>query len=514
VIVTSATNYDILIGNQWLHKAKAVIDLNAQKMQINYRGRKVRVSINVHKGVLPEMEEEDEEDTRVFMHSVHKNKSKTPKLTDEQWYNKIINGYAPQGRCPHGTRMYCSEHLNDCWSCISEVRKIRQQKCEQEAAEAKRKAEEDDQLPELQDDSDDEEEQELDITLKVKKFHPEAKIPEYKTEGAVGMDLASIQDATLEPQTTTLLGTGIGVKLPENHAGIIKTRSSLAKSEISVEGGVIDPDYTGEIFLIVRNHNPTTPFEIKKHDRIGQMLIHEIKKPKIIEAIELIKTKRGEQGFGSTGREAYATTKITELKHEKDKDQNKHTYTIGEDFPLEEQLLKILHQNEGVLATDFRDIHNQEPKYYHEVDTGDTKPIYQKARPIPPAYREWLRAELKEMEEAGIIKQAISPWASPIVLTPKKGSKPGEFAPRLCVDYRKLNAITKKDRQPLPNIQEILTTLGNEAEYYTTLDLFSGFHQIGLTQDASEKSAFITPDATYVYLQMPFGMCNAPASFQ
>ena len=58
VIVTNATNYDILIGNQWLHKAKAMIDLSAQKMQIVYRGRKIRIPINVHKGVHPEIEEE------------------------------------------------------------------------------------------------------------------------------------------------------------------------------------------------------------------------------------------------------------------------------------------------------------------------------------------------------------------------------------------------------------------------------------------------------------------------
>jgi hypothetical protein len=55
--------------------------------------------------------------------------------------------------------------------------------------------------------------------------------------------------------------------------------------------------------------------------------------------------------------------------------------------------------------------------------------------------------------------------------------------------------------------------LGNEAQFYTTLDLFSGFYQIGLPSEASKRSAFITPDGTYVYLRMPFGMCNAPASF-
>src|SRR5262249_327871 len=96
----------------------------------------------------------------------------------------------------------------------------------------------------------------------------------------------------------------------------------------------------------------------------------------------------------------------------------------------------------------------------------------------------------------------------------KKESKPGEFAPRLCMNYRRLNTITKKDRQLLPNISTMLATLGNNAVYYTILDLFSEYHQLSLTPEGIEKSAFITPDITYVYLQIPYGICNAPASFQ
>ena len=163
---------------------------------------------------------------------------------------------------------------------------------------------------------------------------------------------------------------------------------------------------------------------------------------------------------------------------------------------------------------DFKNIKTKEPLFYHDVNIGDAKPIYQKARSILPAYREWLKMEIKEMEESGIIKEASSPWSSPIVLVLKKESRPGEFAPRLCTDYQRLNEVTEKDRKPLPNISNILILLGNEARFYITLDLFSGFYQIGLTSEASKRSAFITPDRTYVYLYMPFGICNAPASFQ
>ena len=122
------------------------------------------------------------------------------------------------------------------------------------------------------------------------------------------------------------------------------------------------------------------------------------------------------------------------------------------------------------------------------------------------------------MEKAGIIRKQtgenISPWASPIVIVPKKTDVPGQFVPRLCIDYRRLNAITVKDPEPLPNIDHVLATLGNGPRYFTSLDLFSGYHQIGMTARAIERSAFITPRGTYVYLRMPFGLCNAPGTFQ
>ena len=166
------------------------------------------------------------------------------------------------------------------------------------------------------------------------------------------------------------------------------------------------------------------------------------------------------------------------------------------------------------MATSFEEIEGEHPLFYHNIDTGDAKPIYSRARPLPRAREEWLNEELRRMEKAGIIKETQSPWASPIVITTKKSDTPGEFVPRLCVDYRRLNDITKKDRQPLPNIDHVLATLGNGPKYFTSLDLFAGYHQIGMTPEAIERSAFITPRSTYVYLRMPFGLCNALATFQ
>ena len=112
------------------------------------------------------------------------------------------------------------------------------------------------------------------------------------------------------------------------------------------------------------------------------------------------------------------------------------------------------------------------------------------------------------METQGIVQPSSSPWASPVVLVPKK-----DGSLRFCVDYRKLNSLTRKDVYPLPRVDDILTALG-EAQYFTSLDLASGYWQIGFSEDARQKSAFVTYNGLLEFLRMPFGLCNAPATLQ
>lgn len=116
------------------------------------------------------------------------------------------------------------------------------------------------------------------------------------------------------------------------------------------------------------------------------------------------------------------------------------------------------------------------------------------------------------MLQSGIIRQSDSPWSAPVVLVPKK-SVGGETKYRFCTDYRVLNAVTKADVYPLPNITETLDGLGRY-RYFTTLDLASGYHQIPLAIEDIEKTTFPTPDDHYEYTQMPFGFSRSPATFQ
>ena len=102
-----------------------------------------------------------------------------------------------------------------------------------------------------------------------------------------------------------------------------------------------------------------------------------------------------------------------------------------------------------------------------------------------------------------LIRESTSPWASPVMLVAKKNRKK-----RFCVDYRKLNAITKKDSYPLLRIDELLDSLAR-AIYFSTLDLMSGYWQVMMHPADQEKTAFITKYSTYKFNIMLFRLCNA-----
>lgn len=135
-------------------------------------------------------------------------------------------------------------------------------------------------------------------------------------------------------------------------------------------------------------------------------------------------------------------------------------------------------------------------------------PIKQRAYRAPLAKRHLIEKEIQDMLEAGIIRPSSSPWASPCLLVPKK-----DGSIRFCVDYSKLNSITKKDSYPIPLIKDIFDQLQG-ATVFCTLDLRSGYWQIPVAEEDIEKTAFISHCGLFEFNRMPFGLTNAPSVFQ
>ncbi|UYV65170.1 K02A2.6-like, partial [Cordylochernes scorpioides] len=144
----------------------------------------------------------------------------------------------------------------------------------------------------------------------------------------------------------------------------------------------------------------------------------------------------------------------------------------------------------------------------HRINTGDARPIRQPPRRLPMAKQEEVTGLLRKMKRDGIIEEFNGPWSSPVVLVTKK-----DGTTRFCVDYRRLNDITKKDSYPLPRIDDTLTTLAGSS-WFSTLDLKSGYWQVGMHPEDKEKTAFSTGSGLYQFTVMPFGLCNAPATFE
>ena len=167
------------------------------------------------------------------------------------------------------------------------------------------------------------------------------------------------------------------------------------------------------------------------------------------------------------------------------------------------------------LISGYRDIFAINPKkpsrtnlLSHEIITTNVKPMYGKPRRIPLAWENEGDTQVKEMLRNHIIRESKSPWNAPILLVKKKDQTVG-----FVCDFRELNEVTKKDTYPLPQIKDVIDKMQG-ARYWTTLDVASAYWSILLHETDKEKTAFSVPGGKFEFEVMPYGLCNAGASYQ
>jgi len=195
----------------------------------------------------------------------------------------------------------------------------------------------------------------------------------------------------------------------------------------------------------------------------------------------------------------------------------------------EQRLLEVLKANQGAIGWHISDLKGIRPTYcMHKIMLEkDFKPIVQPQRRLNPTLKEVVRKEMLKLLEAGMIYPiSDSSWVSPVHVVPKKGGMnvvknvKNELIPtrtvtgwRMCIDYKKLNQATRKDHFPLPFMDQMLEQLAGQA-FYCFLDGYLGYNQIVVNPEDQEKTAFMCPYGVFAYRRMPFGLCNALATFQ
>ncbi|CAN6677821.1 unnamed protein product [Malus baccata var. baccata] len=195
----------------------------------------------------------------------------------------------------------------------------------------------------------------------------------------------------------------------------------------------------------------------------------------------------------------------------------------------EEKLIRVLKEHKTAIGWTLADIRGISPTTcMHRILLKEgAKPTREAQRRLNPPMMEVVKKEIIKLLDCGVIYPiSDSRWVSPVQCVPKKSgvtvvkNAENELVPtriqtgwRVCIDYRKLNATTRKDHFPLPFIDQMLERLAGHS-FYCFLDGYSGYNQIVIAPDDQEKTTFTCPFGTFAYRRMPFGLCNAPATFQ
>ena len=301
------------------------------------------------------------------------------------------------------------------------------------------------------------------------------------------------------PKRKFIVSTVSDVQISAKATVAIQTKlfDNIENSDLFVEGGFAEDNklFIARVLTKVRPHNDKVTLQVTN---LADYAVFLPKSTEIAEVVPFIEEK--EPRIDDAQTEVVNTDPNVSKNILSEEDLNINHLKQEE----KDRLLALLRELKIVKCPDLRQVEIIK----HKINVGDATPIKQPPYRVPLAKQRLIDEEVEKLLVKEIIRPSCSPWSSPIVLV----SKP-DGSTRFCIDYRKVNSVTKKDAYPLPRIDDTLNALGG-AKYFTTLDLKNGYWQVALDNASKEISAFSTTKGHWEFNVMPFGLTNAPATFQ
>ena len=357
------------------------------------------------------------------------------------------------------------------------------------------------------------------ISVMGKEFVFSPTIAEIEDDGIIGMDFADLFGMMLNPKTgelfieypydmkaqcvlrviSSVASVAQTVKIPPGTTCDVLVSSS---SDLRGRMGVMEPDVAylqsegleSADTLVGNSHWTVMPISnpgfqmvyLRKGTKVGKVVLAEAVTSSIL---ELPLGKQDDQG--------YVGDELEKLIHE-----------ASDLDPREKEGLRVMLKRCRKAFAFPGEPLGRTDKVLHGIDVGENSPFKIPYRRLPLKKREVAEAEIDKMIKDHVIVPSMSPWSSPVCMVTKK-----DGTIRFCIDYRKLNGMTKKNSYPLPRIDETIDSLGGN-EWFCTIDLQSGYWQVGMKPEDMEKTAFSSHVGLFQYNVMPFGLCNAPATFE
>lgn len=341
----------------------------------------------------------------------------------------------------------------------------------------------------------------------------------------LGWDFLSAQGASISSLTSTFCMPDVCIPLVDRqqHQTPLKCNVSLIgktslppMSEVHVHGRVIPPqadvipqNYDGMFEPSIHEHLPIAGARSLSRPQDGIILIRLINPSSDVVEVQA-NTNLG-QFFSATGADEEEYEIISNIVAGT---QPKSSFQASSMLPTSglskaeyDKAEDLLNSYSDVFSTSAEDI-GQTNLAYHDITTTTDKPVRQRAYRTSPNMRVEIQHQVDDLLQRGIIEESFSPWSSPIVMVKKK-----DDTYRFCVDYRALNAVTVRDSHPIPRQDDSIDALSSSS-YFSVIDLSSGYWQVQLHPDSKEKTAFTTGTGLYHFNVMPFGLVNAPMTFQ